>query len=55
MYFKKQQVLATQIAKLCVGNGDAVKVGNESLILLAKKAFLTSGHTLTNITVIDTK
>ena len=36
-------------------NSDGVNVDNESLIALAKEAFLTSGHTLTNIAAINIK
>ena len=55
IYFKKQQLLATQIAELQIKNGNSVYVGNESMIAFTKEAFLVSGHTLTNIYNINTK
>ena len=39
MYFKQQQVYATQITELHIENSDGIDVGNEFLIVLAKEVF----------------
>ena len=52
-YFKEQEILAKQVSDLGIGGG--VGVSEESLMALAKEAFLTSGHVATNIAATNVK